>query len=184
MCHLHRHLGAILGLGLVLLLLATLDAGVAGALGLGGSAASRRPCRQCRQCPRSRWTSPLLLPLHVFRSSGAHSPRVSFPPSRPWSHRSHCAPRPPRSGLRSWSHRSRSRHGLHVQMSIPCPWRCRSPRSRPRCQCHVYLGVLPLQLRCWPALLTPILDSADSPSAVWNSPVVQKTDSSSATTNM
>ena len=38
---------------------------------------------RCCRCPRYLWTSPLLLPLHVFRSSGARSPQVLFPPSRP-----------------------------------------------------------------------------------------------------
>ena len=44
-------------------------------------------------------------------------------------------------------------------------------------RCHVYLGVLPLQLDSLESLVVSHPDEASSLSAVWNSPVVQKTDS-------
>ena len=89
-----------------------------------------------------------LLPLQprsvvVARVCGPPVPAVplSFPPSRPRSRRSPCASRSPRSGL-----------------AIPCPWRWRAPRSRPRCQCHTWISFFSFSLG--QASSSPILDLA------------------------
>ena len=93
-----RHLGAVLVLGLAPLPLAAL---VAGVLGLGGSSAACRPCRRCHRCPCSQPTDPLLLPLHMFWSSGARSAASRS--------------RPPVPGVSARP----VRRGLHVQVSVP-----------------------------------------------------------------
>ena len=60
--------------------------------------------------------------------------------------------------------------------AIPCPWRWRTRRSRPRCQCHSLPRRCSSLRRPRVTLPQPSWRVSLFPSAVWNSPVVQKTD--------
>ena len=135
-----------------------LVAGVAAVLGLGRLIPCFYPCtcsgppvlappRLVLALPSLESTLALCAAASAFRTPFLESPLAR-------------TPRPPRSVGDS----------LSLALSI-------SPVPSPLSMSRLYLGVLPPQLRCWPALLTAILDSADSPSAVWNSPMVQKTNS-------